>query len=81
MSPGGSWGSVLGSPAGPSNWDPAWVLPGAPERRWRHLGVIRARKVSPPYKSAPAHPPWLVWGCWRGGVCPWAGWVCWLLRP
>lgn len=36
--------------------------------------MIRAGKVPPPHKSAPSHPPWLVWGCWgglslgRGGV-------------
>lgn len=71
MSPGGSWGSVLGSPAGPSK---ARLMPGALERRQKHLGVIRTgkkKKVPPPYKSAPSHPH--GWFGLLRGFCLWAG--------
>lgn len=67
MSPGGASSSVLGSPAGPSK---AWLVPGALERRQKHLGVIRTgkKKCLHPIKMPPPTPT--PHGCFgvAGGV-------------
>lgn len=74
MSPGGASSSVLGSPAGPSK---AWLVPGALERRQKHLGVIRTgkKKCLHPIKMpppTPTPPPMAALGL-LGGFCPWVG--------